>query len=71
MAESYEEYKKGMLERYYAHRDHFIEYQPKYRETNKDKLSSKVSCACGSVYRYSSAAELKKTKKHRAFTAPS
>ena len=69
--EAYEEYKERMKARYYAHREHFIEYQRRYRELNKEVLTARVSCACGSVYRFSDASTHKKTKKHQAFLAKS
>ena len=33
-----------VLAHFCAHHKHFLEYERKYREANKEKLSSKASC---------------------------
>ena len=51
-------------EHYEANRDYIIDYGNKYRDKNKELLSEKCKCECGSKYRFSNKSYHFKTIKH-------
>ena len=59
------EYQKEKIKAYReANKEKIKAYQKVYRENNKEKISEKITCECGSVVRRSDLAKHKKTAKH-------